>query len=393
MAAKIRLLPTPEQEILFLKSAGTARWAYNYFVKENERIYQEYKDNGNTGPKSISEGKVRKHINNVLKPTTHMWLKEVGCNVVKQAIKDANHAFQNFFKGLADYPTFKSKHHTKPAFYVNYESLKAVDGGFRGEKLGIVRTAEPLPILQPDEHYSNPRISFDGKYWCLSVGYNAQEESPILTGEVIGIDMGVKELAVLSNGTVYHNINKTPEVKRLEKKLHREQRKLSRMLEDNTAYYIPKGKGRAPVYKRPLEECKNIQKQKKVIELLHRRLKNIRTNYLHQTTTEIVKTKPSRIVVENLNVRGMMKNQYLAKAIQDQKLSEFKWQILYKAQRYGIEIMQVPRFYPSSKTCSYCGNIKKDLTLKDRIYKCPICGAVIDRDLNAAINLANYQVA
>ena len=165
------------------------------------------------------------------------------------------------------------------------------------------------------------------------------------------------------------------------------------MLEaDISGYKTVNGK-RIPIFIRPLRDCRNFQKQKSIIKLLHRRLANIRNNYLHQTTTEIVKTKPSRIVMETLNVKGMMKNKHLAKAIQEQRFYEFKRQIAYKCQRYGISLVEVPRFYPSSKTCSCCGNVKHDLKLSDRIYRCEECGLVIDRDFNASLNLANYQSA
>ena len=386
---KIRLKPTTEQEILFRKSAGVSRWAYNFFLGENERIYREYIDNGKIGKKSISEGDVRKYINNVLKPTTHSWLKEVGSNVMKQGVKDASLALQRYFKGLSGKPKFKSKHKDRPSFYVNYESLSRKQGGFQGEKIGFVKTSEALPKLNKNEKYSNPRITFNGKYWYLSVGYEVQENTVELTDESLGIDLGVKDLAICSNGKVYKNINKTQRVKKLEKKLKREQRKLSRKIENNIQSYKS---NRNPIYKRPLKECQNVQKQNRLIRNIHRKLANIRQNYLHQTTTEIVKTKPSRIVMESLNVSEMMKNNHLSKAIEHQKFYEFKRQIEYKSKLNGIEFIQVDKFYPSSKTCSCCGNIKKDLKLSDRMYKCDVCGLVIDRDYNASINLANYEV-
>lgn len=386
---KIRLKPTTEQEILFRKSAGVSRWAYNFFLGENERIYREYIDNGKVGKKSISEGDVRKYINNVLKPTTHSWLKEVGSNVMKQGVKDASLALQRYFKGLSGKPKFKSKHKDRPSFYVNYESLSRKQGGFQGEKIGFVKTSEALPKLNKNEKYSNPRITFNGKYWYLSVGYEVQENTVELTDESLGIDLGVKDLAICSNGKVYKNINKTQRVKKLEKKLKREQRKLSRKIENNIQSYKS---NRNPIYKRPLKECQNVQKQNRLIRNIHRKLANIRQNYLHQTTTEIVKTKPSRIVMESLNVSEMMKNKHLSKAIQQQKFYEFKRQIEYKSKLNGIEFIQVDKFYPSSKTCSCCGNIKKDLKLSDRMYKCDVYGLVIDRDYNASINLANYEV-
>lgn len=384
-AVKIRLLPTEEQENLFWKSAGTARWAYNYFLDANE---QAYKDG-----KCITEGEVRKYINNVLKKTTHTWLKEVGSNVMKQGVKDANLALQRYFKGISGKPKFKSRRKSKISFYVNYESLVRKKNGFHGEKIGFVKTATSLPKIAKNKKYANPHISFDGKHWYLSVGYEVRQEQVELTGESIGIDLGVKEMAVVSNQDAsrtkyYKNINKSAEVRRLEKKLRRAQRRASRKLETNTKSH---DKNRRPIRKRPLRECRNIQRQNKRIQLLHKKLTDICNNYLHQTTAEIVKTKPSRIVMEDLNVKGMMKNKHLAEAIAKQKFYEFKRQIRYKAEMYGIKVVEVDRFYASSKTCSHCGHIKKDLKLSDRTYVCPACGAKLDRDLNAAINLANYE--
>ena len=388
-AIRIKLKPTPEQEVLFWKSAGTARWAYNFYLSEKERVYQEYLANG-TGKKDITGGEVRKYINNVLKKTTHTWLSEVGSNVMKHGIQDAEEAFRRYFQGLSGKPSFKSKRRSKISFYVNYETLRWMQGGFHGERLGFVRTSQPLPKIAKNCKYLNPRISYDGKYWYLSVGYEVKDmPKPDLSGEIIGIDLGVKDLAILSDGRVYRNINKTHEVRRLVKKLKREQRKASRRVLQNIKSY---DKNRRPRWKRPLRECRNVERQNRKIRLLYRRINNIRTNYLHQTTTEIVKTKPSRIVMETLNVKGMMKDRHLSGAKAAQKLYEFKRQMQYKCEALGIELVEADRFYPSSKTCSHCGYIKRDLKLKDRIYRCPVCGLVIDRDLNAAINLASYSV-
>lgn len=385
-AVKIRLLPTVEQEVLFRKSVGTARWAYNYFLSENRRVYQEFL-NGKSETKSISEGKIRKYINNVLKRTTHKWLSEVSSNVMKQTVKDAAKASDEFFEGKKGYPKFKSRHKSKWSFYVNYESLKRKANGFQGEKLGYVKTSEPLPKIKG--HYSNPRISYDGKHWFLSVGYEVKPEKAELTDESIGIDLGVKELAVVSTGRVYGNINKTRRVKQLKKRLRRQQRKFSRRLEGNIE---KRDSSNCPQWKRSLKECKNIERQNALIRLTHKKLNDIRNNYLHQVTTEIVKTKPFRIVMENLNVRGMMKNRHLSRAISEQKFYEFKRQIKYKCEFYGIKFVEVGRFYASSKTCSHCGHVKTDLKLSDRMYICAECGLRIDRDLNAAINLANYEI-
>lgn len=392
-SVRIRLLPTKEQEVLFWKSVGVARWSYNYFLSESFRVYQEWlKDSSK--PKYISEKDVRKYINNHLKKTTHTWLKEVGSNVMKQGVKDANTALQRFFKLNQGYPKFKSKKHSKPSFYVNYESLKRTPNGFHGEKIGVVKTRESLPKIPKGDKYVNPRITYDGKFWYLSVSFEVNKLDVRLSDTKLGIDLGIKELAVVSNqsGTSvkkYHNINKTYEVKRLEKKLKREQRKFSRKILIHKCQCSGNSK---LIHKKDLESCKNIQKQKCIIQRLYRRLLNIRTNYLHQITAEIVRTKPSRIVLEDLNVSGMMKNRHLSKSIMCQKLYEFRHQIEYKAELYGIEVVVVDRFYSSSKTCHVCGNVKKDLKLSDRTYRCDCCGNVVDRDVNASINLANYNI-
>jgi len=387
VSRKIKLNTTKEQEELFWKSAGTARWAYNHFLDESERHYQEFLE-GKQEKKSIHEMNVRKNINNNLKKTTHAWLKEVGSNVMKQAVKDASLARDRWLKGVASKPKFKSRHKTKPSFYVNYESLKRVDGGFRGEKIGFVRTYQPLPKIKNGKKYSNPRISFDGKNWFLSIGYEVSREKVELTGEKIGIDVGIKELAVVSDGKFYKNINKTKRVRQLEKRLKREQKKLSRKIEANIKSYAS---NRRPIYSKPLNEMKNIQKQNAKLRDIHKKLNDIRDNHLHQASNEIVKTKPSRIVMEALSIKGMMKNRHLSKAIAQQKLYEFKRQIQYKSDKYGIEFVEADKWFPSSKTCSCCGQINKNLKLSDRTYLCD-CGLKMDRDLNAAINLANYPI-
>ncbi|AEB77397.1 transposase (plasmid) [Clostridium botulinum] len=387
VAIKIKLKPTKEQEVLFWKSAGVARWSYNYFLSESERHYQEYLE-GKQDKKTIKESEVRKYINNVLKKTTHTWLEEVGSNVMKQAVKDADIARKRWFDGVANKPKFKSKRKSKVSFYVNYESLKRTNNGFRGEKIGVVKTYQALPKLKKGEKYSNPRISFDGMNWFISIGYNNEFKAVKLTDVSLGIDVGIKELAVCSDGQFKKNINKTKRVRFLEKKLKREQRKISHKLEANIKSY---DKNRKPIYKRPLRDMKNIQKQNRIIRNLYKKLENIRTNYLHQCSNEIVKTKPSRIVMETLNIKGMMKNKHLSKAIANQKLYEFKRQIQYKCKKYGIKFVEADKWYPSSKTCSCCGQVKSDLKLKDRLYVCN-CGLKMDRDLNASINLANYQI-
>lgn len=386
---KIALDLTDEQVQQMWKSAGVARWSYNYAITRDREHYLNYLED-NTLPKTLTEGQIRKELT-VLKNTTHPWLKEVGSNVIKQAVKDWNDARIRFFKGLGKAPKYKSRNISKPSFYVNYESLRRVNGGFRGEKLGFVKTTQPLPRVPKGSHYKNPRISFDGKYWYLSFSYEVLDISVDLTDLVIGVDLGVKNLATLSTGEFIENINKSRRVKQLEKQLRREQRHLARQMQSNTKGYLTTANGdRKPIYKRPLELCSNIQETKRKIKLIHRKLHSIRMNHLHQTTFYLVKQLPKGIVIEDLNVKGMLKNKHLAKHIQNAMFYEFRRQLEYKCLQYGIYLVVADRFYPSSKTCSYCGSIKSDLKLKERVYRCDSCGLEKDRDLNAAENLAYY---
>lgn len=386
---RIALDLTDEQEQQMWKSAGVARWVYNYAINREKKHYQDYLD-GKTSQKFLSEGTIRKELT-VLKNTTHPWLKEVGSNVIKQAVKDWDDARSRFFKGLSKAPKYKTKTTSKPSFYVNYESLRKVSGGFRGERLGFIKTREPLPKIPKGTHYKRPRISFDGKFWYLSLVYEVPTISVDLTDLVIGVDLGIKTLATLSTGEFIENINKSHRVKQLEKQLRREQRHLARQLQANTnGYLTTTNGGRKPIYKRSLELCSNIQATKRKIKLLYRKLSNIRMNHVHQLTSYLVKQLPKGIVIEELNVSGMLKNKHLAKHIKDAMFYEIRRQLEYKCLQYGIYLVVADRFYPSSKTCSYCGSIKSDLKLKDRVYKCGSCGLKKDRDLNAAENLAYY---
>ena len=385
---KIALDLTDEQEQQMWKSVGVARWSYNYAITRDREHYLNYLED-NTLSKTLTEGQIRKELT-VLKNTTNPWLKEVGSNVIKQAVKDWNDARNRFFKGFGKAPKYKSRNTSKPSFYVNYESLRRVEGGFIGEKLGFIKTKEPLPRLRKGTHYKNPRISFDGKYWYLSFSYEVPDISVELTDLVIGVDLGVKTLATLSTGEFIENINKSHRVKQLEKQLRRE-RHLARQLQANTKGYLTTANGgRKPIYRRPLELCSNIQETKRKIKLIYRKLYSIRMNHLHQTTSYLVKQLPKGIVIEDLNIKGMMKNRHLAKSIQNAMFYEFRRQLEYKCLQYGIYLVVADRFYPSSKTCSYCGCIKSKLNLNERTYKCDSCGLKKDRDLNAAENLAYY---
>ena len=386
---RIALDPTDEQEQQMWKSVGVARWCYNYAITRSKEYYVNHSED-DASSKTLSEGAIRKELT-VLKNTTHSWLKEVGSNVIKQAVKDWGEARNRFFKGLGKAPKYKSKTTSKPSFYVNYETLRRVNGGFRGEKLGFVKTRQPLPKIPKGSYYKSPRISFDGKYWYLSFSYEVPDVSVELIDLVIGVDLGIKTLATLSTGEFIENINKSRRVKQLEKQLRREQRRLARQLQANTKGYLTtESGGQKPIYKRPLDMCSNIQDTKRNIKLLYRKLSSIRLNHIHQTTSYLIKQLPKGIVIEDLNVKGMMKNKHLAKHVQNAMFYEFRRQLEYKCLQYGIQLVIADRFYPSSKTCSHCGCIKSNLKLKDRIYKCDSCGLEKDRDLNAAENLAYY---
>lgn len=374
LAKKIRLYPTMEQEQKLWQSVGTARFIYNWTLNKQEENYKN-------GGKFIKDNDLRKEITQ-LKKNELSWLNEVSNNVAKQAVKDCCNAYKSFFKGLADKPKFKTKKKSKPSFYNDTAKLKAKEKSVLIEKVGWIKTKEQLPV---NVKYTNPRISFDNKYWYLSVGIEVEKPNIKLTTESIGVDVGIKDLAICSNGMTFKNINKTKEVKRLKKVLKRKQKRVSRKYEMNK---IKKGGETRCQYKK----TNNIIKLEKEIRLLHRRLTNIRSNHIHQTTNKIVKTKPFRVVMETLNIKDMMKNKYLSKAISEQCLYDFKTKMKYKCEFYGIEFVEADKWYPSSKLCSKCGAIKKDLKLSDRIYKCS-CGLKIDRDFNASINLSRYKLA
>ena len=367
---KMRLKPTKEQEQLMWKSVGCARFAYNWGLAKCEELYK-------TGVK-YSMVDIRTEFYQLKKTEEYAWLYEVSGKVTAEAFRDLDTAYKNFFRKTGKHPQFKSKRKSKPSFYARHDSIKFSNGYVKIEKLGKVKYRYNKEIPQLDK-YVNPRISFDGMYWYLSLGYEHENEIVELTGESIGIDVGIKELAVVSSlEKTIPNINKSARVRKIEKKLRRLQRQVSRKYEMNR-----EGK--------KFKKTANIVKVEKQIKKVHRRLSNIRNNHLHQASALIVKTKPSRIVMEHLNITGMMRNRHLAKAIQKQSLHEFKRQIQCKAEFFGIEFVEADRFYPSSKICSDCGHKKVDLKLSDRVYRCDRCGLEIDRDMNAAINLSRYQ--
>lgn len=369
LSRKVRIIPTKEQESQLWKSAGIARWAYNWALSKQE----EHHINGG---KFLSDSILRKELTQLKKTEEFIWLYEVSNNVTKQAIKDLCNAYKRFFKGLAEKPRFKSRKHSKSSFYNDNEKLKVKKNSILIEKVGWVKITERIPM---SESYKNPRITYDGKYWFLSISIEQDIKKKALTTESIGIDVGIKDLAVCSNGMIFKNINKTKVVKQVEKRLRRLQRQSSRKYEINNS-------------KNCFVKTRNIIKLEKKIRLLHRRLSNIKVNYLHQSTNGIVKTKPYRIVMESLNLKKMIKNKHLSKRILKQCLYEFKRQIKYKCEKYGIEFIEADKWYPSSKMCSNCGNIKKTLRLSERTYTCD-CGNSMDRDWNASINLSRYGLA
>lgn len=365
---KIRLKPTEEQIVKLFQSSGTHRFIYNWTLARQQENY-------NQGNKFLSDNTLRKEITQLKKTDDFKWLSEVSNDIPKQAVKDACNSYKRFFKGYSKFPKFKNKKKSIPSFYNDTSKIKVKSKKVLLQKIGWVKTSEQLPM---NIKYYNPRVTFDGKYWYISVSVDLENKIYELNDISLGIDLGIKELATCSNGKVFKNINKSNSVKKKEKRLRRLQRKVSRKYQKNR-------KGDTYV-----KTC-NILKIEKEISLLQRTLSNIRKNHLHQVTTSIVKTKPRRIVIEDLNVQGMMKNRHLAKSIHKQGFYEFRRQLTYKCEWYGIELVIADRFYPSSKTCNSCGNIKRDLKLSNRIYSCE-CGYTMDRDLNASMNLAKYNI-
>lgn len=359
LTKKIRLLPTKEQEFLFKKSCGIARFTYNKMIHDNNILFKENKPFKN-------EREFRKEMTILKKQEDFSWLRDVSSNVIKQAAKDCQNAYNRYFTKISGKPKFKKKGNHN-SFYVNYESFKKVKNGCHIEKIGTVKLSERMPNLKYSKYYSNPRIIFDGKYWYITFGIEVKEKEKIKDGRSLGIDLGIESFATTSDNIKFKSINKTKTVRKLNKKIKRYQRKLSKS----------KRLG------------KNRDKLKRKLSLMYRRLKNIRLNYIHQITTHLVKTKPRRIVLEYLRVANMLKNRKLSKSIHEANFYNFRVILEYKCKLYGVEFFLADEFFPSSKLCSNCNNKKEDLTLKDRIYKCNFCGLEIDRDYNASLNLSN----
>ena len=380
---KTEIKPTQEQIVKINKTIGTCRYLYNFYLAHNKELYDK-------GEKFMSAKSFSVWLNNEYIPDNQdkSWIKEVSSKAAKQSLENANRAFSRFFKGQSGFPRFKKKSNQDVKMYFVKTDAKAV---IRCERhrikiptLGWVRLKEKgyIPTTKQGYVIKSGTVSCKAGRYYVSVLIDVPDtEKTRLNDFGLGIDLGVKEFAVISDGVIKKNINKTAKLKKLEKKLKRNQRCLSRKYED-LKKRNNKMKGEAT--------RQNIQKQVLKVQKLHHRIDNIRTDYINKTIAEIVKTKPSYITIEDLNVKGMMKNRHLSKAVASQKFYEFRTKLEKQCKESGIELRVVDRFYPSSKLCHCCGFIKKDLKLSDRIYKCD-CGYKCDRDFNASLNLRDAK--
>ena len=375
-AYKTEINPTPEQKQIIHQTIGVCRYVYNFYLAYNKEIYK-------TEKRFVSGMDFSKWLNNEFIPNNqeYIWIKQVGSKAVKKSIMNAETAFKRFFKKQSDFPKFKKKgkSNVKAYFPKNNKTDWTIERHrLKIPTLGFVQLKEKGYIPTNAKVMSGTVSMYAGRYY-VSVLVDEQTSITVQNNNNgIGIDLGVKEFATMSNEVTKRNINKTSQVKKLEKSLKREQRCLSKKYEN-------KKKGEATI------SAKNIDKQKLKVQKLHQRLTNIRKDYIKKIVSELVKAKPNYITIEDLNVKGMMKNRHLSKAVAQQNFYYFRTQLESKCKQYGIELRVVSRWYPSSKTCACCGYIKKDLRLSDRVYICDDCGFEIDRDLNAAINLMNAK--
>ena len=364
---KLRLKPNKAQEEWLKRNSGVARFIYNYSLAMKETSYKEQGIN-------IGQKEIMRQITDMKYTPEYKWLQSHSSETVKQAVKDMLTSYKNFFQRGLGFPKFKKKGKCRECFYVRYDRIYSIDE----KHIKFPSLKQPIKISEPfiinRGSIRNPRVSFDGKYWYLSFSYELEPVQEILTDEVVGIDLGLKELAVTSAGVVYPNTNKSRTVINLELRRKRLQKKISRAYEKNK-------EGKKYV------KTNNIIKMEKQLKLINRRLSNIRKTYIHTVTSEIVKTKPSCIVIEDLAISNLMKNKHRSKAIQDAEWYFFRQCLEYKAQFSGIELKLANRFFPSSKKCNKCGSVKKFLSLNERTYICKCCGFTIDRDLNASLNL------
>ena len=379
---KTEINPTEEQKARIRRTIGTCRYVYNFYLGHNKALH----DNGE---KFMTGKDFSLWLNNEYIPNNpdKTWIREVYSKAVKKSIEDGCTAFTRFFKHQSDFPKFKKKGKSDVKMYFvrnNPKDCQCERHRLKIPTLGWVRIKEKgyIPTTKDGYMIKSGTVSVKAGRFYVSVlveipDINIDNNS----NEGIGIDLGLKDFAIVSNGKTYRNINKSAGLKKLEKQLIREQRSLSRKYEN-----LKKGES---------TQRANIQKQKLKVQKLHHKMDNIRTDYINKTIAEIVKTKPSYITIEDLNVKGMMKNRCLSKAVASQKFYEFRTRLKAKCDENGIELRVADRFYPSSKTCHHCGSVRKNLKLSDRIYRCE-CGYVADRDLNAALNLKDaktYKIA
>ena len=379
---KTEINPTEEQKARIRRTIGTCRYVYNFYLGHNKALH----DNG----KKFMTGKdFSLWLNNKYIPDNpdKTWIREVYSKAVKKSIEDGCTAFTRFFKHQSDFPKFKKKGKSDVKMYFvrnNPKDCQCERHRLKIPTLGWIRIKEKGYIPTTKDGYMIRRgtVSVKAGRFYVSVLVEIPDVNiDNSSNEGIGIDLGLKDFAIISNGKTYRNINKSAGLKKLEKQLIREQRSLSRKYEN-----LKKGES---------TQRANIQKQKLKVQKLHHKMDNIRTDYINKTIAEIVKTKPSYITIEDLNVKGMMKNRCLSKAVASQKFYEFRTRLKAKCDENGIELRVADRFYPSSKTCHHCGSVRKNLKLSDRIYRCE-CGYVADRDFNAALNLKDaktYRIA
>ena len=379
---KTEINPTEEQKVKIHKTIGTCRFIYNFYLAHNKELHE-------SGRKFMSSSQFRVWLNNEYLPShpENSWIKEAYSKSVTQAVNDGQTAFTRFFNHKSAFPKFKKKGKSDVKMYFvrnNPKDCYCERHRIKIPSLGWVRIKEKgyIPTTKDGYVIKSGHVSIKADRYYVSVLIEIPDKRIASnSGEGIGIDLGLKDFVIVSNGKTYKNINKSARLKKLEKKLSREQRSLSRKYENQK-------KGEST-------QKRNIQKQRLKIQKLHHRIDNIRTDYINKTIAEIVKTKPSHITIEDLNVSGMMKNKHLSKAVASQKFYEFKTKLLAKCKENGIELRIVDRWFPSSKTCHCCKNIKKDLKLSDRLFRCD-CGYIEDRDFNAALNLRDattYEVA
>ena len=379
---KTEINPSEEQKVKIHKTIGTCRFIYNFYLAHNKELY-------NNGEKFMSSNRFRVWLNNeyLSEHPEYSWIKEAYSKAVTQSVNNGQTAFTRFFNHESAFPKFKKKGRSDVKMYFvknNPKDCRCERHRINIPSLGWVRIKEKgyIPTAKDGYVVKSGTVSMKADRYYVSVLVEISDNKIADNSNAgIGIDLGLKDFAIVSNGKTYKNINKSARLKKLEKQLIREQRCLSRKYEN-----LKKGED---------TQRANIQKQKLKVQKLHHKIDNIRTDYINKTIAEIVKTKPSYITIEDLNVNGMMKNRHLSKAVASQKFYEFRTKLQIKCNENGIELRIVDRWYPSSKTCHCCGAIKKDLKLSDRIFKCS-CGYVEDRDLNAALNLRDaitYEVA